>query len=316
MSLTATIRTMNDTSNDFNALSNGNDAFSDLVQMLILDVDIYHNAKVCGDWQINEHNLGATCFHIATTGSCILDVPDYFNGILECGDLVIFPHELTHSMRPNIKLSGKQQHLAYGDALEKEGTGMLCGEVRFKHAGSRYLLDALPPVFIIPAKQASSWINALLEMIMQESLSNSPAVKAILDKLAELLFIYALRQYLVDYPDKVGVLAIYGNTRLAKALEAMHKNPEKAWTLELMAKEAMLSRTVFSETFKKVSGWTATEYLTWWRMQLAWSMLNKGKSVSEVADKVGYQSIAAFSRAFKKSFDTTVGKVRRGEVNN
>jgi len=84
---------------------------------------------------------------------------------------------------------------------------------------------------------------------MQESLSNSPAAKAILDKLAELLFTYALRQYLVDYPDKVGVLAIYGNTRLAKALEAIHKHPEKAWTLESMAHEAMLSRTVFSETF-------------------------------------------------------------------
>ncbi len=304
---------MNDKSTEFNALSNGNDAFSDLVQMLILEVDIYHNAKVCGDWQIEEHSLGATCFHIATMGHCQLNVPGHFDGILHCGDLVIFPRELTHSMTPLEKLQGEQRHLSYKDSLTIEGTGMLCGEVKFKHEGSRYLLDALPAVFIIPAEQASPWINALLDMIMIESMGNSPAGKAILDKLAELLFTYALRQYLSDSPNRVGVLAIYGNPRLAKALEGIHAHPEKSWTLESMASEAALSRTVFSEIFKKTSGWTPTEYLTWWRMQLAWSMLSKGSTVASVAEKVGYQSVAAFSRAFKKVFNTTVGKVRRGK---
>ena len=305
---------MNDTSIEFNALSNGNDPFSDLVEMLILDVDIYHNAKVCGDWLIEEHNIGATCFHIATTGCCTLNVPGHFTGTLQQGDLVIFPHELAHTMRAGKGMKGDQQHIAFKDAQDIDGTGMLCGEVRFKHAGSKYLLDALPAVFIVPAEQAKPWINSLLGMIMDESLNSAPAGKAILDKLAELLFTYALRQYLSDSPDKVGVLAIYGNTKLAKALEAIHQNPEKPWTLESLARTAALSRTVFSETFKKTSGWTATQYLNWWRMQLAWSMLSKGEAVSKVSETVGYQSIAAFSRAFKKVFNTTVGKVRRGNT--
>ena len=303
---------MNTTSTEKNAQLNGSDAFSDLVQMLILDVDIYHNAKVCGDWKIDEHKLGATCFHIATTGCCQLNVPGHFKGSLECGDLVIFPRELTHSMNAGRKMKGNQQHLPFNNAQGMDGTGMLCGEVRFKHEGSRYLLDALPAVFIVPADQENSWLASLLDMILIESIENGPASKAILDKLAELLFTYALRQYLSDQPDKVGMLAIYGHPRLIKAVMAIHQHPEKGWTLESMASEAALSRTVFTDTFKSVSGWTATEYLTWWRMQLAWSMLTRGESVAEVAENVGYQSVAAFSRIFKKVFTTTVGKVRRG----
>ena len=77
-----------------------------------------------------------------------------------------------------------------------------------------------------------------------------------------------------------------------------------------MAAEAGMSRTVFAETFKSISGWTAGQYLTWWRMQLAWTALSQGDGVAETAERVGYKSDAAFSRAFQKTFETTVGKVR------
>lgn len=96
---------MNNNNAKFNALESDGDAFSQVLQLLKLDVAIYHNAKVCGNWRIDEHNIGATCFHIVTEGRCSLDVPGYFNGVLGCGDLVIFPHELTHYMQPIAALS-------------------------------------------------------------------------------------------------------------------------------------------------------------------------------------------------------------------
>ena len=297
-----------------NAREYGIDAFSQILHLLKLDAHVYFNAKVCGNWRINEHTLGATCFHIVTVGSCVLDIPGHFNGVLNCGDLVIFPRELSHSMVPVRPQTGKQVWFDFRVAQDLEGTGLLCGEMRFQHKGSRYLLDALPPVFVIRYDASNNWLRSLLEMIVTENMVLGPASKALLDKLSELLFTYALRQYLTDHPNEVGMLAVYGHPRLAHAINAVHQRPDYEWTLDSMAKEAALSRTSFAEIFKAVCGWTPGRYLTWWRMQLAWSLLTDGEIIAEVASRVGYKSEAAFSRIFQKTFTISAGKVRRGSA--
>jgi AraC-like DNA-binding protein len=297
-----------------NAYEYNTDAFSQILRMLKLNASIYHNAKVCGNWLIKEHLLGATCFHMVTIGSCVLDVPGHFNGKLNYGDLVIFPRELVHSMKPGIPLTGMQQHLDYRMAEAVEGTGLICGEMRFQHKGSRYILDALPTVFIIRYQPSNDWLKSLLEMIIAENMRLGPASKVLLDKLSELLFTYALRQYLADNSTKVGILAIYGHPRLAKVVDEIHQHPAREWSLESMAKIAALSRTSFAVTFKKISGWTAGQYLTWWRMQLAWSLLSNGENSAEVASKVGYKSESAFSRVFQKTFSVAAGRVRRSKA--
>lgn len=302
---------MNDKKNINYVPKYGNDALSEILRLLNLSADVYHNAKVCGNWRITEHKLGAACFHMVTLGSCVLSVPKVYEGTLECGDLVIFPKELAHSMRPEDTFVGEQKHLAFQGNEDIEGTGILCGEISFQHEGCRYLFDALPPLIIIRYDEANSWLQSLLNMLVEENRIIGMASKVIFDKLSELLFTYALRQYLLDNPNDVGVLSVYGHPRIAKAISAMHKYPERAWTLELMAKEAMLSRTTFSKTFKTISGWTAGQYLTWWRMQLAWCLLKRGENIAQVSDKVGYHSESSFSRAFQKLFGISAGKVRR-----
>jgi len=303
---------MNDNKYNIGAKSFGFDGLSEVLQLLNLDVDIYHNAKVCGAWRIDEHNLGATCFHIVTQGRCRLVVADEAPMELHCGDLVIFPREITHHMQPIDRLSGEQQHLAYLQAASLDGTGLLCGEVRFQHKGSQFLLDALPAFFIIRSSNDNRWLNAVLDMIVRENGTEQPASKIIINRLSELLFTYALRQYLADNPEQSGMLAVYSDANLVKAISCIHSKPENNWTLERLAKEAGLSRTVFAETFKNVSGWTPGQYLIWWRMQLAWTLLKNGATVSQVAEQVGYQSDSAFSRAFSKMFSVSAGKVRRG----
>lgn len=296
------------------AQESGIDAFSQILHLLKLDASVYFNAKVCGNWLINEHTLSATCFHMVTIGSCVMDVPGHFKGVLNCGDLVIFPRELAHSMVPEMPHTGQPYYLDLSVAQAVEGTGMLCGEIRFQHRGSRYILDALPSVFVIRHDESNAWSKSLLEMMLAESMIVSAASKVLLDKLSELLFTYALRQYLTDHPSEVGMLAVYGHPRLVRAAYAIHQHPEQEWTLESMAKEAALSRTSFAETFKAVSGLTPGQYLTWWRMQLAWTLLKEGERTADVANKVGYQSESAFSRTFQKTFSTTAGKVRRGTI--
>lgn len=285
---------------------------SDLMRLLNLTVDIYHNAKICGDWQVEQHELGATCFHMVTMGDCMLHVAGHLDIQLTQGDLVFFPRELPHYMSSVTASKSEQNHLDYKQATDVAGTGMLCGSVRFQHHVNHQFLDALPPVFVIPKRNNHQWLTSLANMILLESVEASPSSSAILDKLSELLLIYAIRQYISDHPVEVGMLALFGHERLAKTVHAIHQEPSKAWTLEAMAYEASLSRTSFAETFKKVSGWTPGHYLTWWRMQLAWKRLNNGDRIISVSESVGYQSEAAFSRAFKKIFSISPSKVRKG----
>ncbi len=312
--LCAILKTMNADNNDLLALSSGDDAFSQTLHLLKLDVSVYYNAKVCGNWRMTEHNLGATVFHVVLSGATVLDVPGHFHGVLNSGDLVIFPRELRHTMVSAIPLKGQVRHLDYRDAQDVDGTGLLCGLAQFQHLGSRFLLDALPPVFVIRYQPANTWLKSLLEIFLAENLQAGPASKVIVDRLSELLFIYAVRQYLMDHPHEAGMLALYAHPRLARAIAAVHQRPDADWTLDAMAREAAMSRTAFAETFRMVSGWTPGQYLTWWRMQLAWSLLSGGESTAEVAHRIGYQSEAAFSRAFQKMFGTAAGKVRRGQA--
>jgi len=285
------------------------EALSDLLQLMQLHVSVYHNAKVCGDWVIKEHEIGQTCFHMATEEGCMLDVPNYGKFTLNCGDLVIFPSEIPHSMKPLKKLTGLQQHLHYKTDLP--GVGMLCGKVQFFHQASQQLLRALPPVFIVPNDANSPWLTKLLTLIQIESYENTQGSKVILDKLSELLFTYAIRHYLITHSNDAGVLALYAHPKLATVVNAIHSDPQKNWHLEQLAEIAFQSRTAFAESFRKTSGWTPMQYITWWRMQLAWSMLNKGSNVARTAEQVGYQSESAFSRAFKKQFSVSAGSVRR-----
>lgn len=290
------------------------DAFSDLIRMIRLDAEIYHNAFVCGDWRLDEYDPGATCFHMVTLGECNLDVPGYLNTELKRGDLVVFPREIKHSMTPLKPAIGQQQHLPYTQALGKDGIGMLCGKLRFKHAAGNQLLDSLPAVIHIPHQEAQAWLAPIFDLIITESFSSSSASSVLLDRVSEILFIHALRHHLQNHNTQLGVLALYNHARLALAVAAIHKSPADNWTLETMARCAAQSRTQFAKVFRETSGWTPMQYLTWWRMQIAWSDLCEGKSIADVAEKVGYKSESSFLRVFKKTFGENAGSVRRNKT--
>ncbi len=287
------------------------DAFSDLIRMIRLDAEIYHNAFVCGNWRLDEYEPGATCFHMVTLGECHLEVPGYLTTEIKRGDLVVFPREIKHSMTPLKPTEGEQEHLPYTQASEKDGIGMLCGKLRFQHTAGNQLLDSLPAVIHIPHQEAKTWLAPIFDLIITESFTSSSASSVLLDRVSEILFIQALRHHLQSHKPQLGVLALYGHPRLAVALTAIHRSPESNWTLETMARCAAQSRTQFAKTFRETSGWTPMQYLTWWRMQLAWSYLRDGLSIADVAERVGYQSESSFSRIFKKTFSENAGSVRK-----
>jgi AraC-like DNA-binding protein len=286
--------------------------FDDFIKLIRLSVDLYLSARVCGQWSLEAHPQGNTCFHIAIQNEALMVVPGIGEWRLREGDLVIFPRELAHSLEPVEELVGPQQLLSIAQSQHIPGTSFICGNVRFQHLGSEMLLDALPKVFVIERDKTTPWLERMLMLIVDESLRTEKANSVMMDRLCELLFAYALRHFVETSEQPLGVLSLFSHRQISKAIQAIHQAPHEPWQLLTLAQVAAMSRTQFTETFKVLSGWTPMQYVTWWRMQLAWSYLESGLQVAVVAEKVGYQSEAAFSRAFRKQFDVSAGGVRRG----
>lgn len=287
-------------------------ALSELFDLLRLSASVYNNAKFCGEWQVNEHVLGQTCFHMPTEGECLLKIPKHGDALLQQGDIVFFPYEIAHTLCPTDTQAGVPARVEYPSAKNINGIGMLCGQLMFEHQGTTRVLDQLPSYFIVKNNTETPWLQALLGLIIAESHTSNSSI--ILNRLCELLFIQSLRHFLSHSHEPAGFMTVYANKKLNKAIEAIHRKPEQPWNLEELAKLTNMSRTAFVTHFKLASGWTVMQYLTWWRMQLAWQKLREGSSVTATALAVGYHSDASFSRAFKREFNVNVGQVRKGHL--
>lgn len=171
-----------------------------------MDVNIYHNATICGDWTLNQRSIGTTCFHIVTASRCFLTVPGEFDGLLNYGDLIIFPREPAHTMRPVT---------SDGETHDIDGTGLLCAEIHFSHRSGTYILDSLPSMLVIRYSESKTWLGPVLELIIAENEKYGAASQVLINKLSELLFTYSLRHYLVNNPAKVGLLAVYAHPQIA-----------------------------------------------------------------------------------------------------
>lgn len=292
--------------------ANSRSPLDELLALIDLRCTVYHNQQLCGDWELAEHEVGQTCFHLVSHGTCELS----WGGRqwqLGAGDLVLFPAEEPHRLRTLKPADQPMQTFSMDQHLEQDHTGLLCASVHFAHQASHALLAALPPMTLLRRTEANApWLTPLLLQILRESRHPAPGQAAVLDHLAELVFMQALRHHDNDSGSAAtGVLNLLRDKRLARAVHAFHDAPEQHWTLDELATKAAMSRSRFAAHFRAISGWTPAHYMTWWRMQLAWTCLQRGDSVISVAQTVGYRSEAAFSRAFRRAFGTTAGAVRR-----
>ena len=164
------------------------------------------------------------------------------------------------------------------------------------------LLTALPRIIRV-SDDASGTLGSYVRFALAESKVPRIGGESVLGRLSELMFLHVVRRYLEGLPpEQTDWLAGLRDEPVGRALAALHRNPARAWTLQSLAREAGTSRSVLAERFTQFVGHPPIEYLTSWRMQLAANQLRSStESVAEVANRVGYESEAAFSRAFKKA---------------
>jgi AraC-like DNA-binding protein len=182
----------------------------------------------------------------------------------------------------------------------------VCGYIGCERHARRLFLAGLPRLFKvnIARDESGEWIASSLRHLVAEGEKKRAGRSALSAKLAEALFIEALRRYMIELPgEQTGWLAAARDPALGRALAAIHAEPARAWTLAELAKGAGLSRSVFAERFARLLDVTPLGYLARWRMQLAARLLETtDDTVMQVALSVGYESEAAFARAFKREF--------------
>jgi len=262
---------------------------------------ITDNVVYCGQWIDREPQVDRGIFHLISSGSCRVEASYLAEPItLHSGDLIVFPRGAPHTLC---------QVLRVGVEMPAD-TGMLCGE--FTSSGGRRnpLLEALPDWFVV--RDDGGGLRSLGQLLAQESRTSVFGNQVVLNKLSDSLLALAIRSHVVQQPARQGLLAALNDPRLTRALLAMHEDPGRDWSLAELAEVAHLSRTAFCEHFAEVLGLAPMQYLTEWRMAEALRLLrDPAQSVARIAERLGYQTEAAFRRAFKRVQGFAPGKVRQ-----
>ena len=194
---------------------------------------------------------------------------------------------------------------------------MICGFLGCDRERGNAIIAMLPTVMKIGVEEIgpAEWIRTTLEYAAGEIALGRPGSETVLAKLSELLFVEAVRRYVTTMPKgQTGWLAGLADPVVAQVLALLHSDISRDWAVEELARKSGASRTVLAERFAQTVGMAPIQYLSHWRMQVAAHELkNSREPLVRIAEKVGYESEAAFSRAFKKTFGTAPATWRRAD---
>ncbi len=288
------------------------DPLSELLHLMRVSSWIYANPRVCGNWRMDSAVHGAATFHFVVRGTAWLHIRDRGPPTaLRAGDLVVFPRDVDHA------LSGTVDMPAIGPAGTEDDRGpatdLICGQFDLIEPAASMLLDSLPAVLVIDGEAAIPGLSGLGRLLASEADSNALGRQIVLDRLSDVLFVAILRYVVATGRVSRGVLAGLGDPAISRALAAMTREPGAPWTLATLASRAGTSRTVFAQTFARLVGEPPMSWLTRLRMERGAALLqDRTRSVGQVAESLGYQTEAAFRRAFKRTRGVGPGAHRRG----
>lgn len=304
------------------------DPLGETLYSLRLNGLVYASSELTAPWGADMPPMaGKMMFHIVTQGRCLLRLPDHEDVILKPGELALLPRGEGHSICsdtdahcqpffdiPVSKISERFEFMRYGGGGQQ--TQLTCGVLGFDHVVGEKLITQLPPLIHMQSDngQLPSSLQALVQLMAEEATRLSAGGETIVAHLADIIVIKAIRYWVEHAPDaSKGWLGALKDPKIGKALAAIHAHPESSWTVEGLAQHAGMSRSGFSARFTEVIGTSAKQYLTEWRMSLArMKIMQSQVSLIDLADELGYQSEAAFSRAYKRVFGVPPLRPNRG----
>jgi len=311
------------------------DLLSDALSMVRLTGAVLFRVEVNGSWCVSAAPMledfapalppgtnHLVVFHVLLSGECVLRCPPGPWRPARPGDALVLPHGQLHEfgdhrgdnpqsfralMRNRSPLDLRQLRFDTGNGPHTE---VLCGFLGCDRRAFAPLFSALPAMFVTSLGEGA---QPLIRYSVDEVLGDAPGVQSLRVRLAELMFVEALRGYIRALPpDATGWLAGLRDPLVGRALRLMHETPRVDWTVESLSERAACSRSLLAERFKMVIGEAPMHYLTRLRMHHAARRLgDSGRSLEAIADEVGYASPAAFQRAFKRCFGVPPGAWRR-----
>lgn len=314
------------------------DALSDALRVLRLTGAVFLDAEFTAPWCILSRSgrpvthplpLGGNVifFHLLVEGRCKVRLGSGGETLaLAAGDILILPRDADHLMGSDLQLAPQlsdelvRPAAANGLARIEHGGGgertrFACGFLICDERLSRPLLEALPRMVRVPIGEgpATAWVRGLMQMGAEETASSRPGGDTVLAKLAELLFVEALRRYIESLPEgETGWLAGLRDRFVGRALGLMHERPGHPWTVDALAETVGLSRSALAQRFTDLIGQPPMQYLTRWRLTVAAQRLRtESATLARIAADVGYESEAAFNRAFKRELGATPAAWRR-----
>jgi AraC-like DNA-binding protein len=314
------------------------DAFSEILSGVKMHGAVFFTAEFSAPWGLSmpAANVMAAklapgaahlvTYHLVVEGSAVIELADGRSIELMPGDIVIFPHGDSHHMSsgkgairpfPNYGINAKIKSRDLSPLCAGGGgetSRFVCGYMTCDPYLSRPILNGLPPVFKVNIRtdRSGHWLESSILHLVEEAASGRVGSEAMLAKLSEALFVDTLRRYVAGLPDQqMGWLAGARDPIVGKSLGLLHGRIAHPWTIADLADQVGISRSALVERFTRYLSEPPMTYLTRWRLQLAARSLEKtSRGVAEIAADVGYESEAAFNRAFKREFGQPPGRYR------
>ena len=310
------------------------DILSEVLNAVRLTGAVFLDLELCDEWsyltaptrKIADVLMPAADhvipYHLVTQGRCYARLLDGDAVELNAGDLILFPQGDRHVLvagRPAalrlkpIDITGEcLGRLMKGEIAEfsKDGAGkatrIVCGFLACDRRLAEPIIQSLPRLFKVRLRDGgtAAWVQSSIRYSVAESMSARPGSAVVLARLSEVLFAEAVRQYMDELPPgQGGWLAALRDRHVSRTLALLHGQPAHPWTVQTLAQRVGLSRSALGERFSALIGLPPMQYLAHWRMSLAAAQLRAGDvPIIRVAAEVGYQSEAAFNRAFKREF--------------
>jgi AraC-like DNA-binding protein len=303
------------------------DVLAEVIRLVRIEGQLFGRLEFTAPYGLEFPGDKGICLMI-TRGSCFLGVDKEALIPLVGGDFVFLPapHRYTLLSSPEIPvrsvLSVISQEAFEQSRIITEGggglpTSLIAGCFRFATPESEWLVKYLPPVIRVSASDAHSppWFQSTLQFLATELAQELPGSSVIVDRLAEVLFVQAMRTQIKspNLDENPSWLRGLADPQIREALQRMYAGPERAWTVPELARAASMSRSAFAGRFQKLVGTTPLDHLTQWRMVRAASMIREQPpaKLAAVAAAVGYGSEGAFGKVFRKVIGVSPGQYRQ-----
>ncbi|MCC6669126.1 MAG: AraC family transcriptional regulator [Polyangiaceae bacterium] len=308
------------------------DVLTDVLQTVRVSSVCYGRVELGAPWGVRVPESDSASFHVLLRGNAWLEVEGMNDPVaLASGDLFALPHGRAHTLRDSVDTPARplEEIVGGGDAcstgtIKVGGNGaaatLVCGAFQFEDRKHNPLLNVLPPLILIKGEdgRAVHWLEPTLQFMACEAASTRPGSRTVVSRLADILFIQIVRGFLSSTPESQrGWLRALTEPQIGASLGLIHQDPRTPWTVAMLASKVGMSRSTFAGRFAELVGEPPLHYVTRWRMQRAAALLRDGRAtLADIADRVGYESEAAFSKAFKRWVGAAPGAYRRASRDN